>query len=214
MGWRPTRPFGVSRLEVPMARTSSRERPDREEVLWPMQKACPACGTPMRLRYDNARTLVTLAGPVRLRLKIRRCERDDCARHHRPYRPEAEGAMALLGHEFGLDVIALVGRLRHREHRSVPEIHKRLREQGVAIAERSVTNLLDRYDELLATTLGDSTRLRRRLATQGRVILALDGLQPDVGHEVLWVIRDCLSGEVPLAPMLFTLPAQDYRLLV
>ena len=178
-----------------MARTSTRERPDREEVLWPVQKACPACGTPMRLRYDNARTLVTLAGPVRLRLKIRRCERDDCARHHRPYRPEAEGAMALPGHEFGLDVIALVGRLRHREHRSVPEIHKRLREQGVAIAERSVTNLLDRYDELLAT--------------QGRVILALDGLQPDVGHEVLWVIRDCLSGEVLLARSLLSGTAHD-----
>ena len=192
-----------------MARTSSRERPDREEVLWPMQKACPACGTPMRLRYDNARTLVTLAGPVRLRLKIRRCERDDCARHHRPYRPEAEGAMALPGHEFGLDVIALVGRLRHREHRSVPEIHKRLREQGVAIAERSVSNLLDRYDELLATTLGDSARLRQRLATQGRVILALDGLQPDVGHEVLWVIRDCLSGEVLLARSLLSGTAHD-----
>ena len=25
-----------------MARTSIRERPDREEVLWPVQKACPA----------------------------------------------------------------------------------------------------------------------------------------------------------------------------
>jgi len=59
-----------------MARTSIRERPDREEVLWPVQKTCPACGHPMRLRYDNCRTLVTLAGPVRLRLKIRRCERD------------------------------------------------------------------------------------------------------------------------------------------
>jgi hypothetical protein len=153
--------FRRFRLEVPMARTSIRERPDREEVLWPVQKACPACGTPMRLRYDNGRTLVTLAGPVRLRLKIRRCEGDDCARHHRPYRPEAEGAMALPGHEFGLDVIVLVGRLRHREHRSVPEIHKRLREQGVAIAERSVTNLLDRYDELLAMT----NCWRRRWAT-------------------------------------------------
>ena len=192
-----------------MARISTRERPDREEVLWPVQKACPACGHPMRLRYDNYRTLVTLAGPVRLRLKIRRCERDDCARHHRPYRPEAEGAIALPDHEFGLDVIALVGRLRHREHRSVPEIHKRLREQGVAIAERSVTNLLDRYDELLATTLGDSARLRQRLATQGRVILALDGLQPDVGHEVLWVIRDCLSGEVLLARSLLSGTAHD-----
>src|SRR3954471_21579801 len=121
----------------------------------------------MRLRYDNCRTLVTLSGPVRLRLKIRRCERDDCARHHRPYRPEAEGAIALPEHEFGLAVIALVGTLRHWEHRSVPEIHKTLRERGVAIAERSVTNLLDRYDELLAVSLTEGGRLRSLLASQG-----------------------------------------------
>jgi len=36
------------------------------------------------------------------------------------------------------------------------------------------------------------------------VILALDGLQPDVGHEVLWVVRDCLSGEVILARSLLS----------
>jgi len=36
------------------------------------------------------------------------------------------------------------------------------------------------------------------------VILALDGLQPDVGHEVLWVLRDCLSGEVLLARSLLS----------
>ena len=112
-------------------------------------------------------------------------------------------------HEFGLDVIALVGGLRHREHRSVPEIHAALRGRGVAIAERSVTNLLDRYDELLAVSLTDSTRLRGLLASQGRVILALDGLQPDVGHEVLWVVRDCLSGEVLLARSLLSGTAND-----
>src|SRR3954468_16693472 len=197
-----------------MARTSIRERPDREEVLWPVQQACPACGHPMRLRYDNCRTLVTLTGPMRLRLKIRRCERDDCSRHHRPYRPEAEGAIALPEHEFGLEVIALVGRLRHREHRSVPEIHQTLRARGVAIAERSVTNLLDRYDDLLATSLSDSARLRRVLAAQGRVILALDGLQPDGGHEVLWVIRDCLSGEVLLAHSRLSGTGGDVALLL
>jgi hypothetical protein len=47
------------------------------------------------------------------------------------------------------------------------------------------------------------------LASQGRVILALDGLQPDVGHEVLWVIRDCLSGEVLLARSLLSGTADD-----
>ncbi|MBC1298476.1 hypothetical protein GNF11_26815 [Nostoc sp. UCD122] len=32
------------------------------------------------------------------------------------------------------------------------------------------------------------------MANQGRVILAIDGMQPEIGYEVLWVIRDCLSG--------------------
>ena len=109
--------------------------------------------------------------------------------------------MALVQHEFGLDVIALVGMLRHREHCSVPEIHALLRARGVAIAERSVTNLLDRHDELLATSLTNTGRLRGVVAKQGQAILTLDGLQPDVGHKMLWV-RGCLSGKVPLAAII------------
>ena len=192
-----------------MARCLARARAERERVLRPLRRVCPGCRRPMRIRYENRRTLVTLSGAVRLRLKIRRCEQAGCPCYHTPYRPEAEGAVALPQHEFGLDVLALAGALRHREHRSVPEIHAILRERGVAIAERSVTNLLDRYDELLAVSLPDSARLRGLLASQGRVILALDGMQPDVGHEVLWVIRDCLSGEVLLARSLLSSTADD-----
>ena len=192
-----------------MGRLAARDRPESERVLVPARRLCPACGAAMRIRYENRRTLVTLEGAVRLRLKIRRCEAVGCVRHHRPWRPEAEGAMALPQHEFGLDVVALVGVLRHRDHRSVPEIHAALRDRGVEIAERSVTNLLDRYDELLATALTDGVRLRRVLCDQGRAILALDGLQPDVGHEVLWVVRECLSGEVVLARSLLSGTAED-----
>jgi hypothetical protein len=192
-----------------MSRTSARPRPVRERVLAPVRRLCPACGGIARIRYENRRTLVLLSGPVRLRLKIRRCEHAGCVRLRVPYRPEAEGALALAQHEFGLDVIALVGTLRHRDHRSVPEIHALLRARGVEIAERSVTNLLDRYDELLATSLTSGSRLRQVLAKQGRAVLALDGMQPDVGHEVLWVIRDCLSGEVLLARSLLSGTADD-----
>jgi hypothetical protein len=192
-----------------MARVSARRQPERERLLVPLRHLCPGCGGHMRLRYENRRTVATLAGSVRLRLRIRRCEREGCARHRRPYRPEAEGAIALPQHEFGLDVIAQVGMLRHRDHRSVPDICAALRARGVAIAERSVTNLLDRYDELLATSLTGARRLRRVLRDQGGVVLALDGLQPDVGHEVLWVVRDCLSGEVLLARSLLSARAVD-----
>jgi hypothetical protein len=168
----------------------------------------------MPIRYENRRTLVTLSGTLRLRLKIRRCHVPGCARYHRAYRPEAEGALALPQHEFGLDVIALVGLLRHRDHRSVPEIHAILRERGVEVCERSVTNLLERYDEVLASALTDSRRLKGLLAEQGRIILALDGLQPDIGHEVLWVLRDCLSGTVLLARSLLSATSDDLAALV
>ncbi len=77
-----------------------------------------------------------------------------------------------------------------------------------------MTNLLDRYDELLATRLTDARRLRRRLKGQRGVVLALDGLQPDVGHEVLWVVRDCLSGEVLLARSLLSGRAQELEPLL
>jgi len=127
-----------------MARTAPRARPDREQVLETVHAHCPACGGRLRYRYDNRHTVSTLAGLVRPRLRIRRCEDPGCARYRRPYRPEAEGALVLPQHEFGLDVIALVGALRYREHKSVPEIHRGLRERGVAIAERTVTHLLDR----------------------------------------------------------------------
>lgn len=197
-----------------MTRRSARPRPDRERVLSSTRRRCAACGERMRIRYENHRTVATLGGLVRLRLKVRRCEEPGCARRHVPYRPESEGAIALPQHEFGLDVIALVGALRYREHRSVPEIHRALCERGVEVCERTVTNLLDRYDELLAVSLTDERRLRRALAAQGRVILALDGVQPDVGHEVLWVLRDCLSGAVLLAKSLLSARSEDLAALL
>src|SRR5512147_2210845 len=109
--------------------------------------------------------------------------------------------------------LALVGRLRHAEHRSVPEIHRELTRRGVASALRSVSNLLDRYNELRALATVDRERLHALLRTQRRVVLAIDGLQPDVGHEVLWVLRDCLAGEILLARSLLSATIKDLKAL-
>lgn len=57
----------------------------------------------------------------------------------------------------------------------------------------------------MALRLADRVHPRERLAGQGQVVLALDGLPPDVGHEVLWVLlaRSLLgSTEAELAPLL------------
>ena len=143
--------------------------------------------------------MTTLHGLCRLTVVIRRCRNQTCERYHVAYHPEEEGIWALPHGEFGLEIIALVGLLRYGEHRSVPEIHQHLRLRGLQLSERSVTHLVQRYEELVALHLWDDTRLQERLKEQGQVIVAIDGLQPDVGHELLWVLRDCLSGEIRLS---------------
>src|SRR5580658_3912861 len=197
-----------------MARRNARPKPTRELELPAVTRTCPQCGGPLWAAYKTRRTAITLDGTVRLGLQVRRCRDRRCPRFGTPWRPEQEGRIILPRHEFGLDVIAAIGRLRHAEHRSLPEIHAELARRGVPICVRSVGNLLDRYDELLALSLSDAARLRRITATAGRVILALDGLQPDVGHEVLWVLRDVLSGEVLLARSLLSSGQDDLARLI
>jgi len=54
------------------------------------------------------------------------------------------------------------------------------------------------YEELVALQWADPVQWWESLGEQAHVVLAMDELQPTVGHEVLWVIWDCLSGEMVL----------------
>ena len=54
----------------------------------------------------------------------------------------------------------------------------------------------------------------RITAAAGKVVLAIDGPQPDVGHEILWVIRDVLSGEALLARSLLSSIQDDLAKLI
>jgi hypothetical protein len=192
-----------------MARTTPRPHPTATQTLTPLLRHCPTCGNAMWAAYHNYRTITTLTDVLRLTRKIRHCITAVCPQFRHPYRPEAEGRLALPKHEFGRDIIALVGTLRHAQHRSGPEIHQELARRRIALAPRTVLHLLERSDALVARSLADPLRLQRVTKTHGRVILALDGLPPDVGHEVLWVLRDGLSSEVLLARSMLSATRDD-----
>src|SRR5215204_5686690 len=83
-----------------MAKKTSRPEPSITQDLCPLRCDCPHCGQLMWADYSNRRTIATLAGLTRLNLTVRRCHNPDCPACHRPYRPEAEGRIALPRHEF------------------------------------------------------------------------------------------------------------------
>jgi len=77
-----------------------------------------------------------------------------------------------------------------------------------------VLNLLARYEELVSLHLSNSHRLEKVFAQQSSAILLLDGLRPDVGHEVLWVFRESMSGEILLARPLLSECEADLAALI
>jgi hypothetical protein len=138
----------------------------------------------MRMCHHSHRTVTTLQGVTRVTLQVDRCWNTTCPRFPQPTRPEEEGGWALPHGEFGWDVIALVGALRSHQQRSLPQIHEELGRRGRNVARRAVTDQLSRDEELLALHLAASQRLHERLSQQQQVLLSLDGLQPDGGHDV------------------------------
>lgn len=197
-----------------MSRRASRPVAREELRLEPQKTTCVECGQEMWVAYHAHRKIMTLEGLRGLTLQVRRCRNRECSRYKCAYRPEEEGRWALPHGECGLDVIALVGTLRYKEHRSIKEIHEHLKQRGVQVCERTVEHALHRYEELVTVHLHQKERLHQIFAKQGRVILAMDGLQPDVGHEVLWSIREVISGEMLVAHALLSSSQEDLASLL
>jgi hypothetical protein len=197
-----------------MSRRACRPAAKLHQRLEPQRTNCLACGEVMWVAYHTQRSVLTLQGLCRLTIVIRRCRNASCSQYQHAYHPEEEGRWALPHGECGLDLIAQVGALRYREHRSIGEIHQHLRERQLQICERTVEQALHRYDELVSVYLHQKDRLHALMHKQGRAILAIDGLQPDVGHEVLWVIREVLSGEILLARALLSSSQEDLATLL
>jgi hypothetical protein len=164
-----------------MSRKERRPEAQYHQRLEAQRTHCSECEQVMWVAYHAHRTILTLQGLCLLTIVVRRCRNQTCSRYQQACRPEEEGRWALPHGECGLDVIALVGMLRYREHRSIREIHQQLKEREVQVCERTVEHALHRYDELVGVHLQNKDRLQKRFREQKRVILALDGLQPDVG---------------------------------
>jgi hypothetical protein len=106
-------------------------------------------------------------------------------------------------------VIALGGTRWYQHQRRIPQIHEDVLIRGLVLARRTGTDQRSRSEERLAWHLADHKRRGERLTHQKQVVLARDGLHPDVGHELLGVLRDCCSGEVLVARSLLGATEKD-----
>jgi prefoldin subunit 5 len=66
------------------------------------------------------------------------------------------------------------------------------------LSDDAIERYIHRYQQMLAARQHDSSQLAAAYAEVDAVILSIDGLQPEKGHETLLIPSDFVVGEKPV----------------
>lgn len=191
---------------------------DTDFALWELDvldRACSICGRTMYICDHRYRRLHTLEGPVELLCKLNHCPDRSCLGHHRTKSPELEVTIALPNWAIGWDVLCWIGHRRCARHWSVTQIQGELADAyGIQLSPDSLTRYIRHYQNMLAARQEDPSALSRDYADRDQLILTIDGLQPEKGHETLYVVRELTQKRVWFAEALLSATADEVRRLL
>ena len=152
---------------------------DRED------RACPECGKRMHVRCHRHRTILTLEGPVRLNLRLMQCACSQCA-HMKLHGADEEFGDAMPRWGIGWDVFCWIGQRRFSRHWSVPQIRNELRDSyDLRLSDDAIEDHMTSYQNMVAARHQDQEQLTSVYRDTKEIVLTMDGLQPEKGHETL-----------------------------
>jgi hypothetical protein len=115
----------------------------------------------------------------------------------------------------GWDVFCWLGHRRFARHWSVPQLRAELLDSYmIVLSADAIEEYLQRYQCMLAARQQDFTLLKKEYATTRAVVLSIDGLQPEKGHETLYVVRELGRQRVWFAKALLSSAAAEIRPLI
>ena len=85
---------------------------------------------------------------------------------------------------------------------------------AIRLSQDAIARYIHRYQVMLAARQHDPEGLRRQYQAVGEIILSIDGLQPEKGHETLYVVRELTEKRVWFAEPLLSATADEVRRLI
>src|SRR5829696_9606572 len=192
---------------------------DTDFALWELDvldRNCPVCGRRMYICDHRHRRFHTLDGPVHLICKLNHCPDPACLGHAKTKSPELEITITLPQVATGWDVFCWIGHRRCSRHMAVSLIRSELLDDyAIALSDDAIEQYIRRYQLMLAERQQDPESLRRHYESAAEIILCIDGLQPEKGHETLYVVRELTRRRVWFAePLLSATEGEVRRLIV
>lgn len=176
---------------------------------------CRRCGGRMQICDHRHHRVFTLHGPVHLVNRLVRCPDKTCPGHRVTYSPETETLITLPWWSISWDVFCWMGHRRFARHWSVAQIRAELGDSyGIGLSDDAIEKYLRRYQEMLAARQQDPRVLEAVYRDTAEVMLAIDGLQPEKGHETLYVVRELGKKRVWFAESLLCSSQAEIRQLI
>src|SRR5437588_2630104 len=191
---------------------------DTDFALWELDvldRNCPVCGRMMHICDHRPRRIHTLDGPVQLICKLNHCPDRACPGHAKTKSPETEITIALPQMAIGWDVLCWIGHRRCSRHMAISTIQSELLDDyRIKLSHDAIDQYIRRYQLMLAARQQDPETLRRDYASAAEIILCIDGLQPEKGHETLYVVRELTRKRVWFAEPLLSATEDEVRRLI
>ena len=129
--------------------------------------------------------------------------------------PELETSIALPAWAIGWDVFCWIGHRRFSRHWSIPQISLELIDSyDIKLSEPCIGLYIQRYQTMLAARQQDVEAMRRQYQGVDDIILTIDGLQPEKGHETLYAVRELTQKCVWFAEPLISATEEEVRRLI
>jgi hypothetical protein len=178
-------------------------------------RSCPVCQRRMSICDHRRHPIFTLHGPTELVCKLVHCPDPTCASRPKTFSPLAETAITLPYWLIGWDVFGWIGHRRFTHHWSIPQLRAELIDSCEIPLSHDVLGLyIKRYQTMLAARQQDAQVLAKEYQGVDSLILSIDGLQPEKGHETLYVVRELTLKRVWFAEALISSTATEVRRLI
>lgn len=199
-----------------MAHSWPAETAFRQLTLDVEDRSCPHCSQTMHVCTHRDRRLLTLDGPLQLKLRLFHCPISGCQGHTKTFSSAAELGITMPWWLIGWDLFAWMGHRRLSRHWSVPQIRAELLDRFVIdLSDDAIERYLQRYQIMLAARQQDVQLLRDLYRDAVGFHLTIDGLQPEKGHETLYAVREIGPKRVWFAePLVSSSGSEVRRLLV
>jgi hypothetical protein len=184
----------------------------RDVFLEVEDRTCPTCQSPRSVESRRVRRIFTCEGPVRLNCQLCHCSNLNCPEHLTTVGPEAELAIAMPYWILGWDVFCWLGHRRFARHWSVTQIRHELTDRfEIALSADAIEQYARRYQQMVAARQRDDDQFRKAYQGAKGLVLSIDGLQPEKGHETLYVVREIGQKRVWFAQSLLSNNAAELK---